>query len=52
MGNLKRAPAAHSAKKEPQEPAEDAEADGGWWRVLLLRGLIQGDLLGNEHRLQ
>lgn len=47
MGNLKRvSAAAHGAKKEPQEPAENAEADGGWWRVLLLRGLVQGDLPG------
>lgn len=52
MGNLKRATGgAVKTKTKALTPAhseDEGEPDDGWWRVLLLRGLIQGDLAGSH----
>lgn len=30
------------------EPTDDSDSDDGWWRVLLLRGLVKGNLAGER----
>lgn len=54
MGNLKKTAAANAAARgktkdsEPSDGLLEPEADDGWWRVLLLRGLVSGDLEGTS----